>query len=461
MLKIMNESNNLSDFRGNSRAGNATRVRIKATGRTGWVESVVDDKWGQGIRVIYDDRPGMWPDFFTVDEVEILEPVKKPKTESFDDDFEQYTYVKSKDVNDADGYLTEYTMYYDEVEDRYVFVFGDSDIYNPNDGYEEFDYECDTEREADEWFDNYEGFEDLDEGYKNMKPHLKEVQERLYAEVQVGMKWVDDEFYKQCNKISGNKAWIETRWNSIDSDEEHRETSVWNITEGENCDVLVDPEYADEWYGKLYVNAAINLEQFYPNYWNDVLGKTADENLKESVYTDAGFDSRKDYLNSLADDFGIDKNTVYDLASVLGPEEDFDALVTELEDMADDLEETEDFDPIKHYLDNYAYVVCSTDNTYENFDFIFPYDTYEFAGKELARDLIEYKTETCIFDTRNKTKTDYSPNKLDISKLDEGGRHGWVEDNADYIDPEIVGKDTAIENIRNILDMCEVKTEKY
>ena len=166
MIKLINESNNLSDFRGNSRAGNATRVRIKATGKTGWVESTVHDKWGQGIRVVYDDRPGMWPDFFTVDEVEILEPVKKPKTESFDDDFEQYTYVKSKDVYDADGFRTEYTMYYDEVEDRYVFVFGDSDIYNPNDGYEEFDYECDTEREADEWFDNYKGFEDLDEGLR-------------------------------------------------------------------------------------------------------------------------------------------------------------------------------------------------------------------------------------------------------------------------------------------------------
>lgn len=456
MIKLINESNNLSDFRGNSRCGNATRVRIKATGRTGWVESTVDDKWGQGIRVVYDDRPGMWPDFFTVDEVEILEPVKKPKTESFDDDFEQYTYIKSKDVNDADGYLTEYTMYYDEVEDRYVFVFGDSDIYNPNDGYEEFDYECDTERAADEWFDNYEGFEDLDEGLIN------EVQERPYVEVQVGMQWADDEFFKQCNKIRGNKAWVETRWNSVDSDEEHREVTIYDIVKGENCDILVDPKYPNEWYGKIYVNSAINLDQFYPDYWNGVLeSNNTSTSIKESIYTDNGFSSRKDYLNSLADDFGVDKNTVYDLASVLGPEEDFDALVTELEDMADDLEETEDFDPMKHYLDNYAYVVCSTDNTYENFDFIFPYDTYEFAEKELARDLIEYETETCIFDTHNKTKTDYSPNKLDISKLDEGGRHGWVEDNVDYIDPEIVGKDVAIENIRSILDMCEVKTEKY
>ena len=455
MIKLINESNNLSDFRGNSRAGNATRVRIKATGRTGWVESVVDDKWGQGIRVIYDDQPGMWPDFFTVDEVEIIEPVKKPKTESFDDDFEQYTYIKSKDVNDADGWRTEYTMYYDEVEDRYVFVFGDSDIYNPNDGYEEFDYECDTERAADEWFDNYEGFEDLDEGLIN------EVQERPYVEVQVGMEWTDDEFFRQCNKIRGSKAWIETRWNSVDSDEGHREVTIYDIVKGENCDILVDPNYPNEWYGKIYVNSAINLDQFYPDYWNGILeSNNSSTSIKESIYTDNGFSSRKDYLNSLADDFGIDKNTVYDLASVLGPEEDFDALVTELEDMAEDLEETEDFDPIKHYLDNYAYVVCSTDNTYENFDFIFPYDTYEFAEKELARDLIEYETETCIFDTHNKTKTDYSPDKLDISKLDEGGRWDWVEDD-DYINPEIVGEDVAMENIRSILGMCKVKTEKY
>lgn len=80
------------------------------------------------------------------------------------ENFEQYTYIKSKTVYDYDGFTTEYTMYYDEVNDRYVFVFGDSDFYNPNDGYEEFDWECDTEQEANEWFENYKGYEDdLDE----------------------------------------------------------------------------------------------------------------------------------------------------------------------------------------------------------------------------------------------------------------------------------------------------------
>lgn len=56
-----------------------------------------------------------------------------------------------------------------------------------------------------------------------------------------------------------------------------------------------------------------------------------------SVYTEQGYTSRRDYLDSLADDMGIDKTTVYTLADLLGPSEDFDGLVTALEDMADQL----------------------------------------------------------------------------------------------------------------------------
>jgi hypothetical protein len=54
-----------------------------------------------------------------------------------------------------------------------------------------------------------------------------------------------------------------------------------------------------------------------------------------SIYTDEGYTSRRDYLDSLADDFGLDKQTVYTLASILGSSEDFDGLVTALEDEAD------------------------------------------------------------------------------------------------------------------------------
>lgn len=51
-------------------------------------------------------------------------------------------------------------------------------------------------------------------------------------------------------------------------------------------------------------------------------------------YTDNGFTSRRAYLESLCEEFDRDK--VYTLAGLLGPSEDFDGLVTALEDDADD-----------------------------------------------------------------------------------------------------------------------------
>ena len=51
-----------------------------------------------------------------------------------------------------------------------------------------------------------------------------------------------------------------------------------------------------------------------------------------SIYTDEGYESRRDYLTSLADDFGVDEETVFAIASILGSEEDFDGLICELED---------------------------------------------------------------------------------------------------------------------------------
>jgi hypothetical protein len=58
----------------------------------------------------------------------------------------------------VDGFLTDYTMYQNMNTGEYVFVFGDKDIYRPEDG--NFDWECETEEEAKEWFDNYVGFDD-------------------------------------------------------------------------------------------------------------------------------------------------------------------------------------------------------------------------------------------------------------------------------------------------------------
>ena len=42
---------------------------------------------------------------------------------------------------------------------------------------------------------------------------------------------------------------------------------------------------------------------------------------------------RKEYLNGLAEDYGVSKGTVYALASMLGPDEDYDGLISALEDI--------------------------------------------------------------------------------------------------------------------------------
>jgi len=52
-----------------------------------------------------------------------------------------------------------------------------------------------------------------------------------------------------------------------------------------------------------------------------------------SIYKENGFENRREYLKDLADTYGIDVQTVFTLASILGSNEDFDGLVCALEDL--------------------------------------------------------------------------------------------------------------------------------
>ena len=57
---------------------------------------------------------------------------------------------------------------------------------------------------------------------------------------------------------------------------------------------------------------------------------------KPSVYAQSGFRDRKDYLSHLAEDYGLELDTVLAIANVLGPNEDFDGLVIALEDYTEE-----------------------------------------------------------------------------------------------------------------------------
>lgn len=49
-----------------------------------------------------------------------------------------------------------------------------------------------------------------------------------------------------------------------------------------------------------------------------------------NIYKENGFENRRAYLESLCEEY--DRDTVFTLASILGSSEDFDGLVTSLED---------------------------------------------------------------------------------------------------------------------------------
>ena len=54
-------------------------------------------------------------------------------------------------------------------------------------------------------------------------------------------------------------------------------------------------------------------------------------------YQALGYTNRKEYLDSLCEEYP--RSIVYALAGLLGPSEDFDGLVTALEDAAEDMYE--------------------------------------------------------------------------------------------------------------------------
>ena len=55
----------------------------------------------------------------------------------------------------------------------------------------------------------------------------------------------------------------------------------------------------------------------------------------QDIYSFNGYNSRTEYLQSLADEYDLPLEVVLVLADALGPNEDFDGLVTSLEEAED------------------------------------------------------------------------------------------------------------------------------
>ena len=55
--------------------------------------------------------------------------------------------------------------------------------------------------------------------------------------------------------------------------------------------------------------------------------------MDENIYQQNGYTDRDDYLTCLSEDYGVSIEDVYSLAEMLGENEDFDGLVSALEDI--------------------------------------------------------------------------------------------------------------------------------
>ena len=52
-----------------------------------------------------------------------------------------------------------------------------------------------------------------------------------------------------------------------------------------------------------------------------------DKTMDENIYRENSYADRDDYLNCLSEDYGVSIGDVYELAEILGENEDFDGLV--------------------------------------------------------------------------------------------------------------------------------------
>jgi len=74
---------------------------------------------------------------------------------------EGWELVERKQVKDFDDFYTDYTMWRNVETGEWCTVFGDNDLYHPWDS--DHDADFDTEEEAYEWFNSYNGFDDIEE----------------------------------------------------------------------------------------------------------------------------------------------------------------------------------------------------------------------------------------------------------------------------------------------------------
>lgn len=119
-------------------------------------------------------------------EVEACQSTEGVLGYTYDDDTEEDTgwrELQSKMVPDSDGFMTDYTLYEStspENSCQYICMFGDRDVYKPDEGYADMTF--DDLGEAEDWFYSYEGLLDDEEILSDSEVNVSEEEPEEYTE---------------------------------------------------------------------------------------------------------------------------------------------------------------------------------------------------------------------------------------------------------------------------------------
>ena len=248
---------------------------------------------------------------------------------------DRYYRIDIKHVTDSDGFLTDYTWWYDAATDQHIFIFGDSEIYTPEDSSP--DWETDSEETAREWWDNYVGpyeDDDLDEGLFNK---IDAIESKVLG--RNGVDALDEMSEEQLDKeIRAAKSLIKQAQDRNDEKSEKTFTDWLNVLQrtkdGESFAVINDENKANvlrQIEGTIKTKG-LNKEEAQKFVYNMVSNGICDQDTYNNVVTSDEFKQlmKKLFNEELQEDYSSEDVKAF--LDEVGGYTDYDGKVAELMD---------------------------------------------------------------------------------------------------------------------------------
>ena len=264
------------------------------------------------------------------------EEVEENLNEAYPDTIgDRYYRMDIKHVKDSDGFLTDYTWWYDAATDQHIFIFGDSEVYTPEDSSP--DWETDSEDTAQEWWDNYVGpyeDDDLDEGLFNK---LDAIESKVLG--RNGVDALDEMSEEQLDKeIRAAKSLVKQAQDRNDEKSEKTFTDWLNVLQrtkdGESFAVINDENKANvlrQIEGTIKTKG-LNKEEAQNFVYNMVSNGICDQDTYNNVVTSDEFKQlmKKLFNEELQEDYSSEDVKAF--LDEVGGYTDYDGKVEELMD---------------------------------------------------------------------------------------------------------------------------------